>query len=123
MPPRTGRWRCAIGAGLLLPLVKLTEVQLFPVSWQGWLAVIALAVVCQIVGQGLLISSLKHFSSGFIAVFLLLEPVLTAIFAWLVFAESLDLLNWIAFVLVLGGIYLAKSSSAATKPVTANSKS
>ena len=98
----------------------LLEEQLFPQTWQVWLAVVALALVCQVLGQGLLVYSLKQFSSGFIAVFLLLEPILTAILAWLVFAELLDWTNWLAFVMVLSGIYLTRSSGSATQSVTAS---
>ncbi|NES83632.1 MAG: DMT family transporter [Moorea sp. SIO2B7] len=108
-------WRCSVGTIFLLPIVLLTEDIIFPYSWQGWIMVISLAVVCQAFGQGLLVHSLNRFSSGFIAVFLLLEPVITAYLAWLIFAESLSLFNECAFVLVLGGIYLAKSSQSADK--------
>jgi drug/metabolite transporter (DMT)-like permease len=103
-------WRCFIGSILILPLVLLAGDRVFPYSWQGWLAVIALAVICQAFGQGLIIHSLGRLSSGFVALFLLLEPVITAIIAWLLFSERLSLLNWLDFSVVLAGIYLAKSS-------------
>ncbi|MEG4282152.1 DMT family transporter [Microcoleus sp. A006_D1] len=106
-------WRCFIGSILILPLVVLAGDRIFPNSWQGWLAVIALAVICQAFGQGLLIHSLGRLSSGFVALFLLLEPVITAILAWMLFSESLSLFNWLAFSVVLAGIYLAKSSTSA----------
>jgi drug/metabolite transporter (DMT)-like permease len=108
-------WRCFIGSILILPLVLLAGDRVFPYSWQGWLAVIALAVVCQAFGQGLLIHSLGRLSSGFVALFLLLEPAITAILAWILFSERLSLLNWLAFSVVLVGIYLAKSSGYADK--------
>ncbi|MEO6861046.1 MAG: DMT family transporter [Microcoleus sp.] len=106
-------WRCFIGSILILPLVVLAGDRIFPNSWHGWLAVIALAVICQAFGQGLLIHSLGSLSSGFVALFLLLEPVITAILAWMLFSESLSLFNWLAFSVVLAGIYLAKSSTSA----------
>lgn len=108
-------WRCLIGSLLILPLVLLAGDRVFPYSWQGWLAVIGLAVICQAFGQGLLIHSLGRLSSGFVAIFLLLEPVITAILAWILFSESLSLFNWLAFAVVLTGIYLAKSSGNADK--------
>lgn len=111
-------WRCFIGSILILPLVLLAGDRVFPYSWQGWLSVIALAVVCQAFGQGLLIHSLGRLSSGFVALFLLLEPAITAILAWVLFSESLSLFNWLAFTVVLAGIYLAKSSSSADKNQT-----
>jgi drug/metabolite transporter (DMT)-like permease len=108
-------WRCFIGSLLILPLVLLAGDRVFPYSWEGWLAVIALAVICQAFGQGLLIHSLGRLSSGFVALFLLLEPVITAILAWMLFSENLSLFNWLAFGVVLAGIYLAKSSGNADK--------
>ena len=62
-------WRCGCGALILLPAVYLTDYQLFPHSLLGWTNVIALAVVCQTFGQGLLVYSLKQFSSSFVGVF------------------------------------------------------
>ncbi|NEO40898.1 MAG: DMT family transporter [Moorea sp. SIOASIH] len=103
-------WRCTVGAIVLLPLIWLTKDTFFPHSWQGWTIIFALAIVCQCFGQCMLIHNLKYFSSSFIAIFLLLEPTLTAIFAWLIFAETLSPLNSLGFVIVLLGIFLARTS-------------
>ena len=103
-------WRCGFGALIVLPFVWFTDTQLFPTSFQGWLIIIALAVVCQTFGQGLLVYSLKQFSSSFVGIFTLLKPIFTAILAWIVFAENISLINAIALILILVGIYLAKSS-------------
>ena len=108
-------WRCAFGALLLFPFVLSTKESLFPSSYQGWLILIALAIVCQVMGQGLLVYSLKRFSSSFLAVFLLLEPIFTALLAWMILAENLNLFNGLAFVLIISGIYLAQSSNSAIK--------
>ena len=113
-------WRCALGALLLFPFVLSTKESLFPSSYQGWLILIALAIVCQVIGQGLLVYSLKRFSSSFLAIFLLLEPILTALLAWMILAENLNLFNGIAFILIIAGIYIAKSSNSAMKPAMGN---
>ena len=103
-------WRCSFGALIMLPFVYLADIQMFPMTLQGWSMVIALAIVCQTFGQGLLVFSLKHFSSSFVGIFTLLKPILTAFLAWLIFAEDLSLTSGIAVILILMGIYLAKSS-------------
>ncbi len=103
-------WSSLTGAILILPIVILTGEKIFPYSWNGWLAVICLAVICQVLGLGLITYSLNKLSAGFVALFLLIDPVLTAIEAWIIFSERLSLWDWIAFVLVLLGIYLALSS-------------
>lgn len=103
-------WCCGIGSIISLPLVLLTEERIFPVSWSGWLSVICLAIICQIIGQGLQAYSVKKLSSALVGIFLLLDPVLTAITAWIVFSESLSPFNCFCFGVVLLGIYMAKSS-------------
>ena len=108
-------WCSLFGALLTFPIVVLTEDVLFPYSWAGWLAIIAQALICQVLGQSLQAYNLKGFSSGFVAVFLLLDPVITAILAWIIFSEELSPLNWLAFSVVLAGIYIAKLSQGAEK--------
>jgi drug/metabolite transporter (DMT)-like permease len=108
-------WRSGVGTVFLLPIILITQEQIFPNSANTWLAIIALTLICQIFGQGLLVYSLKHLSSGFVSLFLLLQPILTACLAWLIFAENLSLFNGFAFCLVLIGIYLAKSSQSIDK--------
>ena len=103
-------WRCIGGSLIVLPVVWLTDTQLLPISLEGWLTVIALAVVCQTFGQGLLVFSLKQFSSSFVGIFTLLKPLVTALLAWAIFAEGISITSAIALVLILFGIYLAQSS-------------
>jgi drug/metabolite transporter (DMT)-like permease len=108
-------WRCFMGTVLILPIVMLTEQQIFPYSLSGWLAVISLALVCQVLGQGLLAQSLNQLSSGFVATALLLEPVITAFIAWVLFSEQLTFINLVAFCIILTGVYLARPSKLAMK--------
>jgi drug/metabolite transporter (DMT)-like permease len=111
-------WRCAVGSGLLLPLVWLTEGQILPTTGVSLLAVLALGVVSEGIGQNLLADSMAKFSSSFIALFLLLEPLVSAVLGWLIFAETLSPTTGIGFVVILGGIYLAKSSTCALQQGT-----
>lgn len=106
-------WRCAVGSGVLLPIVLLTEGQLFPHTVSAIVAVIGLGLVSEGLGQRLLADSMDKFSSSFIALFLLLEPVISAILAWLIFEEKISPITWLGFVIVLTGIYLAQSSQTA----------
>ncbi|NEQ36913.1 MAG: DMT family transporter [Okeania sp. SIO3I5] len=103
-------WCCGIGTLLSLPIFLLTEDRLFPSSVNGWIFVTALVLIDQVLGQGLLAYSLKKFSSGVVALVLLLEPVLVAIAAWVVFGEKLSLFDWVALFVILFGLFLAVSS-------------
>ncbi|MEH1970882.1 MULTISPECIES: DMT family transporter [unclassified Nostoc] len=108
-------WRCFLGTLFILPVVLTVEDQIFPISWFGWLTVFSLAAVCEALGHGLVVYSLKYFSSSFVTIFLLLEPVMTAILAWFIFSESLSLLNLLSLSFIIQGIYLAKTGKGADK--------
>jgi drug/metabolite transporter (DMT)-like permease len=82
---------------------------LFPQSLSGWAAVGGLGLFCNVIGAGALFYILKHLSSGFVSVVMLSKSVISAILAWIIFAEGLSWLSGIVFVFVLSGIYLANS--------------
>ncbi|MGB3467389.1 MAG: DMT family transporter [Cyclobacteriaceae bacterium] len=102
-------WNCSLSSLFLLPCTLLFEERLLPVSRSGWFAVTILALFCTVIGVGALFYSLKQFSSGFVSMVMLIEPIIAAILAWAIFAEGLHLLNGLIFIVVLSGIYLAKS--------------
>ncbi|MBD2633897.1 DMT family transporter [Limnothrix sp. FACHB-881] len=107
-------WRCAIGLLLATPIVWAIDSTIFPISTMGWIAVIGLALISEVTGHGLIVYSLKHFSSTFVTIVLLLEPAPVAAIAWLWFGEFLDPLNILGFFLITIGIYLAKTGTGAT---------
>ncbi len=109
-------WSSAIGCLFLLPMTLLSETQLFPISLNGWLSVLALTIVVQILGIGLCAYSLKRISSSFTSIFALLVPVLSTVEGWVIFSENLTVLTMMSFVVILSGMYLAVSSKSAVKP-------
>ena len=115
-PAKLQLWICAIATVVIFPILVLTQDQLFPSSVNGWLFVTSLALVCQVLGHGLLTYSLARFSSVVVSLVHLLEPVFSGIFAWAIFWERLNFSHWIGFSVVLVGLYLAVSSQ-----VTVNS--
>jgi len=108
-------WRCAIGSLLLCPMVLWTEDRLFPATGVAILAVLGLGIICEGLGQRLLADCMDKFSSSFVALFLLLEPIISALLAWVIFIERLSPTTWLGFAVVLTGVYLAKSSNCATQ--------
>ncbi len=108
-------WTSLFSTLWILPIALIMENRLFPYSWQSWVFVILLGMICQVLGQGLVNYCLQHLSSGFVAISLLLTPIITTIFAWVIFSESLSFLNVVAFAIILLGIYLAKSSTSFAK--------
>ena len=120
-------YRCTIGGILLLPIVILTEGQVFATTWIAWVGAIGLGLVSEGFGQRLLAHCMDQFSCSFVSLFLLLEPIVSAMLAWFIFSEALSPTTWVGFAVILLGIYLANSSQAAastnhamvTQPVVA----
>ena len=107
---------CSAMASLVSTAIAIRcEGQFFPLSGQGWLAVLGLALISQTLGQGLVTYSLNQLSSGIVAITFLLEPVIAATIAWVLFSETLSVLNAIGLSLVIFGIYVAISSQSALK--------
>jgi len=80
---------------------------IFGFSGRTWLCLLALALVSQILGHTSYNWALRYFSASMIAVALLSEPILSTLFAFLLFQESLTVLQAAGAVLILVGIYVA----------------
>jgi drug/metabolite transporter (DMT)-like permease len=70
-----------------------------------------LALISHAAGQSLIIWALAHLSASFSSLTLLIQPVVAAILAWVLFAESLTVTQIAGAVLVLAAIPLASRSS------------
>lgn len=99
-------WRCLVSSILMLPIVLVIQAQLFPESPLGFIFLISL-VCSSSLSQLLVVYILKTLSAGLIALAMLIDPILTAILAGLLFAEQLSIESWLLFSVVLFGIYLA----------------
>jgi drug/metabolite transporter (DMT)-like permease len=96
-----------ITAAILLPVALASGEPLMPQSETGWLKLLGLAWVSHAGGQGLIAYALAQLPAAFSAVGLLLQPVIAALFAWLLLSESLSALQCAGGAVVLFGIYLA----------------
>jgi drug/metabolite transporter (DMT)-like permease len=101
---------CLIGCLAIIPVVVLSGVSVLPASWLSGFAVLALAIISQVIGHGLLTYSLKQFSSGLVSVSMLAIPIIAALLSIVLFGERLSLINGVAFLVVLFGIYLSISA-------------
>ncbi len=99
-------WGSLMGSMLIFPMLLINQENLFPGSSQGWVAVVVLAAI-QIVGQGLMIYSMDKLSASTVALFIILDPVLTVIEAWVIFSEKLSLLSLLSCCICLLGVYLS----------------
>ena len=114
------RARAALGSWFVLLLVSLTAAPILlgmavatgePV-WPGaagWTPILVLALSSQVIGQGLLVFSLRNFSPLVIGMALLTQPAIAATVGWLAFGELLEPLDICGMVLVGAALVLARA--------------
>jgi len=101
-----------ITAIFLFPAALASGDRILPASAFGWWMLIGLALISHAAGQGLIAYALAHLPAAFSSVSLLFQPVMAAIFAWIILAEPLAPLSIAGGAVVLAGIYLARRGSA-----------
>lgn len=102
-----------ITAIFLFPVAAASGEQMLPATAFGWWMLIGLALVSHAAGQGLIAYALASLPAAFSSVSLLVQPVMAALFAWILLSESLVPLQMLGGVVVLLGIYLARRGSVA----------
>ena len=109
-------WRCVVGTIMLIPILWLSgNDHVLPNSWQEWLLVIAIALLSQVIAQGLSVYSLKKLSASFIGLSMLIIPVFSHIEAKIIFAETTSWINYLGCLIVIWGMYLAIFGKGALK--------
>jgi len=98
---------------LLLFALALGE-QIMPGNWGP---VVALAFTSQLIGQGLIIYALPHFSALVVGLTLLTQPALAAMIGWLVYDERLTALDLTGGVMLAAALVLVRLPARA-KPST-----
>jgi drug/metabolite transporter (DMT)-like permease len=100
-----------ITAIFLFPVALASGETMLPASAFGWWMLIGLALISHAAGQGLIAYALAHLPAAFSSVSLLFQPVMAALFAWLLLSEGLVPLQIAGGIVVLFGIYLARRGS------------
>ncbi|MFC0590204.1 DMT family transporter [Novosphingobium aquiterrae] len=100
-------WSSLVGAPVLLAIALALGEPFWPSQW--W-PLITLALASQVIGQGLLIFALRHFSSMVFGLALLSQPAIAVTVGWLAFGEVLGWPDLLGMALVAGALALARSS-------------
>ena len=103
-------WSTTISALLLLPVALLSPQPMLPQGASGWLVLLGLAVVSQILGQGLIAYAFAHLTATLSSVSLLIQPVVAALAAWAIFGEAVGPMQLVGGAIVLAGIWIAKKA-------------
>ncbi len=98
----------AITAACMLTVALLLETDFLPRSREGWLTLFSLAIVSQVLGQGLLAVALGRLPATFSSLVIFLEAVGAAALGWLVLSEKLGPLQALGGALILLGIWVAR---------------
>jgi drug/metabolite transporter (DMT)-like permease len=106
--PQVMFWTSAFTALWLLPAALVSEDKIVPQTLHGWLAVGGLALISQIIGQGMISWALGLLPAAFSAVSLLVNPVASGIFAWIILGEALTATQIGGGLAVLAGIFVAR---------------
>ena len=96
---------------LLLIAVGLGE-QIIP---QNWTPVILLAIISQLIGQGLMVYVLGKVSPLLFGLALLTQPIVSALIGWLQYNEALTPIDWIGAALIAGAIVMVRLAEAPAK--------
>ena len=106
-------WSSLAGAPVLLALALWQGEPIWPGSAGGnWWPLIALALLSQVTGQGLLVFALKHFTPLVVGLTLLTQPAVAVAVGWFVFGEALVPLDFLGIALVGAALVLARLGDA-----------
>lgn len=100
-----------VTAALLLVAAMAIPQPVIPRSMDSTLALLALALVSQAGGQGLLAFALGTLPAVFSSLVIFLEAVAAAALGWIALGEKLTMIQLFGGVLILGGIFVARPRS------------
>jgi drug/metabolite transporter (DMT)-like permease len=97
-----------ITAGLLLAVALILEHRLLPHTLSGVAALLAMAWISHVGGQGLLSVALGRLPAAFSSLVIFLEAIAAACFAWALLGEPVTLVQAGGGLAILAGIYVAR---------------
>jgi drug/metabolite transporter (DMT)-like permease len=100
-----------MSAAVLLPWALATSEQFLPGGMQGWAVLAGMALLAQVGGQSLIAFALAHLPAALSSTSLILQPVLSMLFAWVLLGEGMVPLQMLGAAIVLVGITLARRTT------------
>jgi len=97
-----------VTAALLLVVALGMQQPIWPHTLKGAAALLALALVSQVAGQGLLAIALGSLPATFSSLVIFLEAVAAAALGWLVLEEALSAMQALGGLAILIGIFIAR---------------
>jgi drug/metabolite transporter (DMT)-like permease len=100
-------WSSVAGAPVMLATALLLGEPVWPTLW--W-PLVALALLGQVTGQGLLIYAMRHFPPLVFGLALLTQPAIAVALGWLAWGEVLGPIDFVGMAMVGAGLVLARST-------------
>lgn len=101
-------WGSLSAAAFTFALCLFTGEPLAPHTWQGWAILVALGVITQAAGQGLIAYGVGRLPIVVSTVLLWMQPIAAAALSWAIFGEALGPMALAGAALVLAGIYIVQ---------------
>jgi drug/metabolite transporter (DMT)-like permease len=114
---QTGMTLSMMASTVVIATIAIVRGDAFlPSVWQGWMAILGLALLVQLGGQVVIVYAIGHLPVSFATVGLLAQPILVMVLGWVLLGESLSIWHGAGAVAVLVGIYLAQRGSNLKEP-------
>lgn len=109
-----GSWSLLVWVSIFAsPLVLAIAIAKGEPVWPtNWTPILTLFVTSQLIGQGLLVFSMRHFRPLVIALALLTQPAVAALIGWIAFGEVLSWIDIAGMVMLGGAMVLARQRRA-----------
>lgn len=104
-------WTSLVCALVLMPIAILKGETLFPPTLLGWAPLLGLSLLVHVAGQGAIAFAFAHLSPQFTALGTYIQPIATAVFAWILLGERLGLAEVAGSAVILAGIWIAHKGS------------
>jgi drug/metabolite transporter (DMT)-like permease len=108
-------WSSLVGAPLMLAGALALHERIFPTSLYGWLACAGLGLV-HVTGQGAIAWALGRLPAATASVIVLIQPVITAVLGFVIFAEPMSPLQIAGGAVALIGVVIAQLAAAGPSP-------
>lgn len=101
-------WSAFVTCIFMFPVVLISRESFVAPTLFGWVILLGLALISHSAGQSFITCSLAHLPAAFGSVGLLLQLVLAAIIAWIVFDGIISLTQGMGGLVIILGIYFAR---------------
>ena len=101
-----------VSALAMLPFAFALSPTILSGSLDGWLILLALAVISHAGGQGLMTFALAHLPTSFSSMMGLMQTAVAAILAWILLSEPLTLMMLASGAAILAGIWSCRKATA-----------